>query len=349
MSLVKLGWKEAFTAPTEKFAVGRVILEHKGMYRISDGEQEYIGELVGKFHYNATCRSDYPAVGDWVWMELLPNEGKAMIQGVFPRFSTFSRKVAGLRTDEQIVATNVDTIFLVSSLNNDFNLRRLERYLLVAYESGANPVFVLTKRDLCTDVEEKIQAIESIAYGVPIFAVDSISYNGIEALQPFVSEGKTIALLGSSGVGKSTLLNALMGETIAKTGGIREGDDRGRHTTTHRELFFVPSGGMVIDTPGMRELQLWDGADSLDTTFTDVEEFATNCRFQDCQHKSEPGCAVQEAIKNGQLSPERFSSYIKLQRELAYAMRKQDAALARQEKDKWKKIGKMQKQHYKKR
>lgn len=219
----------------------------------------------------------------------------------------------------------------------------MERYLLVAYESGAMPVIVLTKSSLCEDVEQKIAETEAVAIGVPIFVVDSLVYVGIELLQQFVSPGKTIALVGSSGAGKSTLLNALIGTDVAKTGDIREEDSKGRHTTTHRELFQLPSGGLVIDTPGMRELQLWEGSTAIQTTFSDIEDLANTCRFRDCKHEGEPGCAVRNAIDNGTIPVERLLSYKKLQRELAYVMRKQDAILARAERDKWKKISKQHK------
>ncbi|MGL4522519.1 MAG: ribosome small subunit-dependent GTPase A [Bacilli bacterium] len=347
MNLSQLGWSHDYDVPSEEFTIGRVLLEHKGMYKVYDGEQEYVSEVNGKMRFQATGRHDYPAVGDFVWMKVQQSEGKAIIHGIFPRFSCFSRKVAGNKMEEQILATNINTVFLVSSLNHDFNIRRLERYLVVAYESGANPVIVLTKKDLCDDIEDKIQEVENIAFGVPIYAVDSLTQEGTLFLSSYCQEGQTVALLGSSGVGKSTLLNALMNEQVAKTGGIREDDAKGRHTTTHRELFFLPSGGMVIDTPGMRQLQLWDGGSSIDTTFSDVEDLAQTCRFHDCQHQQEPGCSVQDALQTGTLKQERFQSYLKLQKELAYAERKQNDAAARTEKEKWKKISKAQKQHYK--
>ncbi|HFO1054275.1 TPA: ribosome small subunit-dependent GTPase A, partial [Bacillus paranthracis] len=323
--------------------VGRILLEHKHIYRIICNDGEYMAELSGKFRHEAVTKGDYPAVGDWVYIKKIENEKKAIIHRIFPRRSSFSRQEAGTRTEEQVIAANVDYLFLVNALNHDFNVRRMERYLLLAYESGAMPVIVLTKSSLCEDIEQKIVETEAVAIGVPIFVVDSVEHTGIESLQQFVTSGKTIALVGSSGVGKSTLLNALIGIEVAKTGDIREEDSKGRHTTTHRELFRLPSGSLVIDTPGMRELQLWEGSDVIQTTFSDIEELANTCRFRDCKHENEPGCAVHKAIDNGMITINRLQSYKKLQRELAYFMRKQDAVLARAERDKWKKISKQHK------
>ncbi len=302
-----------------------------------------MAELSGKFRHEAVTKGDYPAVGDWVYIKKIEDEKKAIIHRIFQRRSSFSRQEAGTRTEEQIIAANVDYLFLVNALNHDFNVRRMERYLLLAYESGAMPVIVLTKSSICNDIEQKIVETEAIAIGVPIFVVDSLEHTGIDSLKQFVSSGKTIALVGSSGVGKSTLLNALIGIEVAKTGDIREEDSRGRHTTTHRELFQLPSGALVIDTPGMRELQLWEGSEAIQTTFSDIEELATTCRFRDCKHENEPGCAVYSAIENGLITIDRLKSYKKLQRELAYFIRKQDAILARAERDKWKKLSKQHK------
>ncbi|KFM98762.1 ribosome small subunit-dependent GTPase A [Bacillus clarus] len=344
--LETFGWDAFFEEQIlENYEVGRILLEHKHIYRIICNDGEYLAELSGKFRHEALTKSDYPTVGDWVYIKKLEGERKAIIHRVFPRKSSFSRQEAGNRTVEQIIAANVDYLFLVNALNHDFNVRRIERYLLLAYESGAMPVVVLTKSNLCEEVEQKIIETEAVAIGVPIFAVDSLDYLGIESLQQFVAQGKTIALVGSSGAGKSTLLNALVGNEVAKTGDIREEDSKGRHTTTHRELFQLPNGGLVIDTPGMRELQLWEGNDAIQATFSDIEEFAEACRFRDCKHEGEPGCAVQTAIENGILAGDRLRNYKKLEKELAYVMRKQNLALARAERDKWKKIAKQHKKN----
>ncbi|MFE5320359.1 ribosome small subunit-dependent GTPase A [Paenibacillus sp. NPDC056579] len=324
----------------EQYDVGRIALEHTHLYRIYSEDGEWLGELSGKYRYEAVTREDYPAVGDWVWMTKLPGERKAIIHGVYSRKSKFSRKVAGQTTEEQIVAANIDRVFLVMALNRDFNVRRLERYLLTAYDSGAMPEIVLTKKDLCDDPDALLREVEAIAFGIPIYTVNSLEENGTDAIADTLRPGETIALMGSSGAGKSTLLNSLYGEQRQKTGGVREGDDRGKHTTTHRELVVLPSGAIIIDTPGMRELQLWEGSGAIDVAFQDIDTLAASCRFSNCGHRKEPGCAIQAALADGSLDRGRFSSYLKLQKELAYMERKADAAAARVEKDRWKKIHK---------
>ncbi|AEI46253.1 ribosome small subunit-dependent GTPase A [Paenibacillus mucilaginosus] len=336
-----LKWAEAFGEYREAGLVpGRVTLEHKHIYRVMTEEGELLGEIAGRMRHAAFGRADYPAVGDWVALLPRPADGRATIHGVLPRRSKFSRKAAGPAVAEQIVAANVDTVFLVHALNQDFNLRRLERYLTLAYESGAQPVVLLSKTDLCADVPGRVADVEGIAPGVPIHAVSSLQDEGLEALRPYLAGGRTAALLGSSGAGKSTLVNRLYGEEVLHTGGIREGDDRGRHTTTHRELVRLPEGGLLIDTPGMRELQLWDADSGLDLAFRDIEALAAGCRFSDCSHEGEPGCAVQAALEEGTLQAARYRSYVKLQKELAFEARREDPALQREERDRWKKIHK---------
>lgn len=249
--------------------------------------------------------SDFPAVGDFVMAGKTGEETQAVIHQVLPRKSVFMRKAAGSDRKEQLVATNIDIVFLCMALNQDFNVRRLERYLSIAWDSGAKPVVVLTKSDICKDIEEKLLAVQEAAPGVRIIKTTALETAGIEEILPYLSAGTTAAFLGSSGVGKSTLVNRLLGEERLATGGIRN-DDKGRHTTTHRELLFLPDGGMVIDTPGMRELGMWDAKSGIDRTFSDIEELALQCRFRDCTHTVEPGCAVQKALKNGTLSKERM-------------------------------------------
>lgn len=324
--------------------VGRVTLEHKHMYRVLTEQGELLCEISGKFDFQAKKREDYPAVGDWVVVKPSIGEAKGIIQAILPRQSKFSRKTAGATTEEQIVATNVDTVFLVNSLNDDLNLRRIERYLLLAWESGANPIIVLTKADLCPDVLEKVQVVESVALGVPIVVISTVAGTGFEELEVHLRPGKTIALLGSSGVGKSTLTNYLLGVEKQKIQNIRNSDDKGRHTTTHRELIVLPNGSLLIDTPGMREVQLWEGGSGITESFSDIHELQSHCRYRDCKHDGEPGCAVKAAIDEGILDENRLNSYKKLEKELAYLDRKIDKRAQVEEKKKWKKINKQIKQ-----
>lgn len=345
MNKAILGWKPNMDSQFRQIAepgdgIGRVALEHTHLYRIYTEQGDMLAEVAGRLRHQAKGRNDYPAVGDWVVIRYREADNRAVIHAVMPRFSKFSRKIAGNLIDEQIVAANVDTVFLVSALNQDFNVRRLERYLILAWESGASPVVVLTKADLCDEAErrEKVAEAEAAAIGVPVHVVSAAAGEGLQELSSYFGEGQTVALLGSSGVGKSTIVNALYGEAIMQVREIRDGDDKGRHTTTHCELVLLPGGGVLIDTPGMRELQLWHGDEGLEISFRDIEQLASGCRFGDCRHRREPGCAVQQAIGSGQLAADRYDSYVKLQRELAYIARKEDAALRQKEKERWKKI-----------
>jgi ribosome biogenesis GTPase / thiamine phosphate phosphatase len=354
LKLEQLGWNSFFIESfkqydQEEFRVGRVILEHKHLYRIMTEYGELLGDLTGRLRFNAVGREDFPAVGDWVVIRPRIEEKKATIQAVLPRKSKFSRKTAGEATEEQIVAANVDTVFLVSALNQDFNARRLERYLIMAWESGATPVIILNKADLCSNVEEVVAEVESVAFGVSIHPISALHQDGLDALNQYLLLGRTISLLGSSGVGKSTLMNRLLGREEQKVQEVREGDDRGRHTTTYRELFLLPSGACVIDTPGMRELQLWEGESGFQETFEDIQELASQCYFRDCQHGSEPKCAVKAAIAAGTLTKDRYESYIKLQRELAFLARKMDKKAQLAEKERWKKIHRELRGFYKRR
>ncbi|MBO1005320.1 ribosome small subunit-dependent GTPase A [Pseudogracilibacillus auburnensis] len=343
MKLQKLGWNQFFDSEfrlyeDEGYSVGRIALEHKRMYRVITEEGEILAEVSGRLRFHAEGRGDYPAVGDWVVMQVRADEGRGTIHHILPRMSKFSRKVAGAEIEEQIVAANIDTIFLVMALNADFNSRRLERYLLTAWESGANPVIVLSKADLCDDIDEKVKEAESIALGVPIHVISAEQNTGLEKLSIYMGEGQTVALLGSSGVGKSTLVNAFLGTEKLKTSGIRQGDDKGRHTTTHRELIVLEQGGILIDTPGMRELQLWEADTGLSAGFSDVDQLGDQCKFRDCQHNGEPGCAIERALNEGTLDFARYESYLKLQKELAYLDRKENKQKSMAEKERWKKI-----------
>lgn len=288
--------------------------------------------------------TELPAVGDFVALESHPQD-TSLIHGVMNRKTVFKRADPG--GGEQLVAANFDYVFIVSSLNHDFNINRLERYLTIAWDSGAKPVVILTKADLSENVAQVVTEIELIAYGVPIFAVDNLSRSGFDEIESFLKPGETIVLLGSSGVGKSSFINSLSGKSLMKTSGIREDDSKGKHTTTHRELHLLQSGLLVIDTPGMRELGIGQASDGLGETFQDIELLAHDCKFRNCQHGSEPGCAVRDALTNGSLSEVHYANWIKLKRELAYFERKNNPALQRAEKQKWKAVHKALETQYK--
>jgi ribosome biogenesis GTPase len=269
---------------------------------------------------------------------------RASIQAVLPRQSKFARKTAGAKTEAQIVGANVDTIFLVTSLNQDFNPRRIERYLTTLWESGARPVIVLSKADLCPDedtLRANLAAAQKVATGVAIYGVSAKANQGVEQLAQYCSTGQTIALIGTSGAGKSTLINSLLGYERQQVKEVREHDDRGQHTTRHRELILLPQGGLVLDTPGMRELQLWEMEAGIETTFDDIEALAQECFFSDCQHQSEPRCAIRAAVEAGTLAAERLENYSKLQQELHRLTLRQDDLARRQEQKKWKKLTKL--------
>lgn len=349
MSLTELGWNEHFEQhrPDDGLVPGRVAVEHRGAYAVYTDEGEAWSEVSGKLRYDADGRGELPAVGDWVALQLRP-EGKATIRAVLPRRTKISRKVNLSETEEQVLAANIDTIFLVSSLNRDLNMRRLERYLATAWESGAEPAIVLNKADLCPVDEraELVAEVEAVAFGVPVHTVSAVTGEGLDELRPYLVPGRTVVLLGSSGVGKSTLINRVLGIEQLETQEIREGDDRGRHTTTHRELIAVPGGGLVIDTPGLRELQLWgESSGGLGEAFQDVTDLAATCRFADCAHETEPGCAVRAAIDSGTLPPDRLESYRKLQRELARLERRRDSRAQSLERKKWRTFSKQQRQN----
>lgn len=344
-SLQALGWSAHFEEQWEKLGMkeaeaARVVSEHRGFYGVAGEGGELLAEVAGRLRHRAGGRADLPAVGDWVAIEARPEVGRATIRAVLPRRSRFVRKVAGRRVEEQVVAANVDTVFLVSSLNQDLNPRRTERHLTQVWESGAVPVIVLNKADLCEEAVDAalISEIEAAAMGVPVLRVSAATGAGFELLAPFLMEGRTVALLGSSGVGKSTIINRLLGRAVQAVLEVREGDDRGRHATTARQLFALPGGGLVMDTPGMRELSLWSDGAGVEKTFGDIETLARDCRFQDCGHKSEPGCAIRKAVEDGQLDGARLESWRKLQRELAFLKRKRDKGLLAAERDKWKPI-----------
>jgi ribosome biogenesis GTPase len=316
MLLESLGATESIFGAFQTYAaqgleLGRVAFSHRDQYRLITETEELSAEPSGAFWFRTPDAASMPSVGDWVAARVVgPTE--ALVEAVLPRRTCFSRRAAGRREVEQTLAANIDVVFLVCALDGDFNLRRLERYLTLAAESGASPVVVLNKADLCDSLEVLMRETAAVARDAPVVAASTRSSHGIEGLREYVGFGRTVALLGSSGVGKSTLVNALLGEDRFRTNEVRESDSKGRHTTTHRELSPLPGGGALIDTPGMRELQLWAGTDSVEQTFDEIAEAGERCRFRDCTHKGEPGCAVQAAIAAGTISEERWQSYKKL-------------------------------------
>ena len=302
---------------------GRVVVQQRGLYILATDEGELAAGISGRLAHEAE-RGGYPAAGDWVAVAARPAEHAGTIQQVLPRRTAFVRRAAGPKLDEQVVAANVDVAFLTASMNADLNARRLERYLAVAWQSGARPVVVLTKADLCDDPAAVVAEMEAVAFGAPVLAVSAVTGQGLDAVRAELSVGETAVMVGSSGVGKSTLVNALAGVALMATQGIREDDAHGRHTTTHRELVRLPGGALLLDTPGMRELGLWDAESGVSTTFEDIEVLAGACRFHDCRHETEPGCAVRAALEDGSLDAERWRSYGKLQREMAHLRRQDD-------------------------
>ncbi|HUY93941.1 MAG TPA: ribosome small subunit-dependent GTPase A [Terracidiphilus sp.] len=350
MQLSLLGWNQRFATEFGIHAAtglvpGRVIQQFNHIYTIATEGGELRAQLSGHLRYEATPEQ-LPVTGDWVALRIASNEGTAQVMAVLPRVTQFSRRAAGKADREQIVAANLDYAFLVTGLDNDFSPRRIERYLTAAWDSGSTPVVILNKLDLCADPAPRIHAVAEVSRGTAIHAVSALRGDGLEELAFYCLPGRTVALLGSSGVGKSTLINRLLGSWSQSTQPVRE-DGRGRHTTTRRELLFCARGGMVIDTPGMRELQLWSDDEGLQLTFDEIETLAGNCRYRDCSHQEEPGCAVREAVNAGTLSAERLSSLHKLQRELAYMDRREDPIGNVAEKQRWKSIHKSAKRFMK--
>lgn len=327
MFIENLGWDAYFkalwnSAETENCVPARVVSQQRGMWRVAGEFEECWAEASGRLRKASEEGGDWPAVGDWVGAEIRAGQTMAEIQWVLPRRSRFVRKVAGKQVAEQVIAANIDAALIVAGLDGDFNVRRIERYLAQCWESGARPAIVLNKTDACADFRKRAAETERIAVGVPVFLVSGKTGQGLDALEEHFKKGQTIVVLGSSGVGKSTLVNCLLQEERQATHAVRENDSRGRHTTTSRQLFMLSSGAMVIDTPGLRELQLWNAGEGLFQTFADIDELAAQCRFGDCRHENEPGCAVQAALGSGIIDTGRWESWRKLQCEQEFLLRK---------------------------
>lgn len=338
MSLENFGWGPVFSQyidPDDPMLVpGRVSSQHRSLYRVFAEAGELVCNVSGHLRNQAVTGAELPAVGDWVLLR--PRElARGTIERILPRRSQLSRRAAGTRDEQQIIAANVDTVFIVTALDHDFSLRRMERYLSLVAASGAEPVLVLSKCDLADDCDGKRLAADAIGSGAAVHLVSAITRAGVEELRAYFRRGQTIAFLGSSGVGKSTLINVLLGAEVQRTREVRESDSKGRHTTTYRRLIAFPGGAMLLDTPGMREIQLWADDDALDSTFADIAQAAMNCRFRDCTHQHEPGCAVRDTIDQG-----RLASFHRQQKELEHLRRRSEMQAAQVEKQKWKAIHK---------
>ena len=343
LQLENLGWGPFFqqqlnSAEAEDLLPARIAEELKGTYRIYAECGPMLATTCGRLAHVVVTRDDLPAVGDWVLARPLLAEERAVIHRVLERRTKLSRKMAGERTTEQILAANVDTVFLVASLNQEFNPRRIERYLTVIWESGARPVVVLNKADLCDRPDAVLAEVESVAPGVPAHLTSAVGGDGLAALRRHLQQGETAVFVGSSGVGKSSLINCLLGQPSQIVQQIRHADGRGRHTTTSRQLLIAPTGGIIIDTPGLRELQLWDAEAGLARAFADISSLASSCAFSDCKHSTEPACAVLQALEEGTLDKARISNYRKLEKEQAHIERKQNKSLEIAEKKRWKRI-----------
>ena len=346
--LAALGWDAGFARDFAPFHAqgrvpARVVAEHRGRYVAADAAGERPATLAGRLRHQAHRRDDLPATGDWVALDA-GEDGTAAIHAVLPRRGAFLRKAAGGATEPQVLAANVDVALVAAALPGDVNARRIERYLALAWESGAVPVVVLTKADLADDADAAVRVVRAIAPGVDVAAVSSVSGEGVEQLERWLKAGRTAVLLGSSGAGKSTLTNRLAGGEVLRTGAVRD-DGKGRHTTTHRQLVRLAGGALLIDTPGMRELQLWTADAGLEAAFADVEALAARCRFGDCGHGAEPGCAVRAAVERGALDAERLASWHRLRRELAWLETRQDQAAAARERSRVRTLHKAYRDH----
>jgi len=353
-SLVGWGWNTYFQAfwqggDWENAVPARVVAQQRKFWRVAGDFGECWAEASGKLRLAADEGADWPAVGDWVVAELHGTDTTAAIQEVLPRRSKFVRKSPGKKIDEQVIAANVDTALLVSALDGDFNPRRVERYLAQCWESGARPVIVLNKADACKEARGRAAEMERVAIGTAVCVVSAMTGQGFDELEEFLRPGHTLVLLGSSGVGKSTIANRLLGQTIQEVQPVRESDSKGRHTTTSRELFALPGGALLMDTPGLREMQLWDAEHGVAQAFADIDSLAARCRFGDCRHEAEPGCAVLAALRAGTLDAARVENRRKVLREQEFLRRKMDPEARQEQKEQWKLIHRAARQKYQQR
>lgn len=345
MELIELGWnkilEKEFNDTFEKnYVPARIIESNVLIYTLLSEKGEFSGKLSGKFRHSCSSKGDFPTVGDWIIYKPQLQKGFVSIIGMLDRGHSFSRKVAGRESDAQVIAANIDTIFIVNGLDQDFNIRRIERYVTLAAESGANYAIILNKADLCEKLNEIKGKVTEAFPNIPVISLSAKKNKGLEQLDPFLQKGKTIVFLGSSGVGKSSIVNCLLGENKIKTGKVSDYDGRGRHTTTSKNLIVLPQGGLVIDTPGLREIQMLGTGEGLSAAFSEINDLAPYCKYKDCSHRSEPGCAVLKAVENGELLQERLDNYHKLQKEISYNASRSQKKYADEKNKFFKKIAK---------
>ena len=350
--LNSIGWNSFFEKQFEQyklsdFKAGRIINEQKERYMVFTEYGEFQGEISGKLFYSTDNNSDFPKVGDWVAASIFKEESKVIIHGVLRRRNKFSRQAEGQKIEEQVIAANIDAVFIVQSQDQNYNVKRMERYITMIYEMKAEPIILLNKSDLALNPYEKLEEVRKIFPGIISFSLSSVYNVGIEKVKKIIQPGKTYVLAGSSGVGKSTIINRLAGANMFRTNEVREKDSKGKHTTTSRQMIVLENGGLLIDTPGMRGFRLWNTESGLEETFNEIDNFARECHFADCTHTSEIKCAVINALKNGKISEERYESYLKLQKELRYLETKQNKFSYLDSKKKMKTMKKAAKSYFK--